>query len=408
MALSSIEEALKDYQAGRFVIVVDDYDRENEGDLTLAAQHMTPEKLNFMTKFGRGLICAALDQDIFDHFGIPMMVPYESNDSAYGTSFGVSVGARKGVTTGISAADRSRTIEVLTSPDSTREDLTMPGHIFPLRAKKNGVLERRGHTEAAVDLARLVGLRPAGVICEILKEDGSMARLTELEAFAKEHDLKIVSIEDLAHYRRQRESIVVRVDSAAMPTPHGEFQSVAFRDHQGFEHLAMCMGDLTRKDLPVRLHSACLTGDVFGSQRCDCGDQLSLAMERIAENGAGVVLYLAQEGRGIGLANKIKAYSLQDRGMDTVEANLHLGFPDDARTYDVGAAMLRNLGIDEVHLMTNNPNKVRELEACGIKVGKRLPHWVQSREANTTYLKTKAEKLGHLLEDPAEGSKKNT
>lgn len=397
MTISPIEDVLADVKAGKPIIVVDDENRENEGDLTLAAEFATPEAINFMARYGRGLICAPLHPEYFERLNIPLMVPREDNSSKHGTNFGISVGASQGVTTGISAHDRSRTVQVLVDPNSKPDDLTMPGHIFPLRACKGGVLERPGHTEAAIDFARFAGLKPAGVICEILKDDGTMARLPDLQAFAAEHQLKITSIEALAAWRRHREKLVTRVENARLPTRYGDFEAVAFQDHHGLEHIALCFGEYAGEDTLVRLHSACLTGDVFGSNRCDCGEQLDLALKTIAEKGRGVLIYLAQEGRGIGLANKIKAYALQDKGLDTVEANRSLGFPDDARTYDVGAAMLRELGVKSVHLMTNNPNKVNELKACGIQVKERMPHQVASSCNNQAYLKTKASKMGHLL-----------
>jgi len=399
MLISPIEEVLAEIKAGRPIIVVDDENRENEGDLTVAAEFATPEVINFMARYGRGLICTPLHPSYFERLAIPLMVSGEENNSKHGTSFGISVGAVEGVTTGISAFDRARTIEVLVGEDSQPADLSMPGHIFPLRARPGGVLERPGHTEAAMDFARLAGLKPAGVICEILNDDGTMARLPELKIFAAEHKLKITSIEALISWRRQHEKLVERVEVANMPTAYGDFKAIAFRDHKGLEHLALCMGEPGSEDVLVRLHSACITGDVFSSQRCDCGQQLDLAMITLQREGKGVLLYLAQEGRGIGLANKIKAYALQDGGLDTVEANLSLGFPDDARTYDVGAAILRDLGINSVFLLTNNPNKVSELKACGIEVRKRIAHQVPSGKDNDGYLKTKASKMGHLLLD---------
>lgn len=397
MPLATIEAALEDIKAGKFVIVVDDEDRENEGDLTMAGAMVTPEAVNFMTIHGRGLICAPLEESYFERLQIPLMVNPRSNTSKFGTNFGLSVGAATGVTTGISAHDRARTIRILANPDSKPGDITMPGHIFPLRARPNGVLARRGHTEAAIDLARLAGLPAVGVICEVLNPDGSMARLPELKKMAAEHDLKIISIEDLTAYRRQREDIVSRIEVATIPMQQGTFQAFAYKDHDNLEHLALCFGERAEENVMVRLHSSCLTGDVFHSRRCDCGPQLEMALERIVEEGRGIVLYLAQEGRGIGLANKIKAYALQERGMDTVEANLHLGFPEDMRSYDVGAAILRDLGIKSVRLLTNNPKKMAELEACGIGVTERVPHLIKPNKENDSYLKTKAEKLGHLL-----------
>ncbi|CAM2008997.1 bifunctional 3,4-dihydroxy-2-butanone-4-phosphate synthase/GTP cyclohydrolase II [Acanthopleuribacter pedis] len=397
MPLASIEAALEDIKAGKFVIVVDDEDRENEGDLTMAGSLITPEAMNFMTIHGRGLICAPMEESYFERLQIPLMVNPRANTSKFGTSFGLSVGAATDVTTGISAQDRARTVQVLADPNSSPGDITIPGHIFPLRARPNGVLARRGHTEAAIDLARLAGLPPVGVICEILNPDGSMARLPQLRGIAAEHDLKIISIEDLTHYRRRQEDIVSRIEVATIPMPQGTFQAFAYKDHTNQEHLALCYGERAKSDVMVRLHSSCLTGDVFHSRRCDCGPQLEMALHRITEEGRGIVLYLAQEGRGIGLANKIKAYALQERGMDTVEANLHLGFPEDMRSYDIGAAILRDLGIESVRLLTNNPKKMAELEACGIQVSERVPHMIKPNKENDHYLKTKAAKLGHLL-----------
>lgn len=397
MPLTTIKQALKDIRAGKIVIVVDDEDRENEGDLIAAAEKVTPELINFMSRFGRGLICAPLKDHYFRHLKIPMMVPDHYNTAKFSTGFGVSVGARHNVTTGISAHDRAETVRVLVDPKSTPEDISMPGHIFPLRARDNGVLERRGHTEAAVDLARLAGLAEAGVICEVMNEDGTMARLPQLEEFAETHGLNIISIADLVAYRHQREKIVERIECATIPTPYGKFKTYVFRDHLGMEHLALCLGQIGPEPAYVRMHSECLTGDVLGSLRCDCGNQLKLAMQKLQRHGSGILLYLRQEGRGIGLANKIKAYALQEKGLDTVEANRCLGFPDDARTYDVGAAMLKDLGIDKVFLMTNNPAKVQELRECGVKVVRRIPHRAGQNKENEPYLKTKAAKMGHLI-----------
>ncbi|MCB1053585.1 MAG: GTP cyclohydrolase II [Acidobacteria bacterium] len=402
MKFSTVEAAIEAIRAGRFVVVVDDENRENEGDLIIAAEHIDAKAINFMIQNGRGLVCLAMGPSIFDALGIPLMVASNRNHSKFQTNFGVSIGAREGITTGISAPDRAATIQAAIRPGATRDDITMPGHIFPIRARENGVLERRGHTEAAVDLARLAGLRPAGVICEIIKEDGTMARLPDLIEFAQAHQLPVLTIEDLSAYRMHREPIVRRIDTANLPTSHGVFTVHAFQDHRGWEHLAFTCGDL-EKQLPLaRLHSECLTGDVFGSLRCDCGDQLQQALAQIQEQGCGVLVYLRQEGRGIGLANKIKAYALQDRGMDTVEANLHLGFPEDARTFDIGAAILKDLGVRSVRLLTNNPNKMRELEACGVKIQERVPLIVPANPENQNYLQVKATRLGHLLQNVGE------
>jgi len=399
MVMATVEEAIEEFRVGRFVVVVDDVHRENEGDLMVAAELVEPHHVNFMARHGRGLICAALAESFFKVLKIPMMVPQERNSSAFQTNFGVSVGASKGVTTGISAFDRARTVRVLADPSSRPEDISMPGHIFPLRARENGVLQRRGHTEAAVDLARLSGLRPAGLICEIMNEDGTMARLPQLRSFGQTHGLKVISIADIVAYRHQNERLVQRAETARIPTEFGEFKAMAYRDHRGLEHIAMAFGELDSQDVLTRLHSECLTGDVFGSRRCDCGDQLRNAMKAIVERGVGLLIYLRQEGRGIGLANKIRAYALQEKGLDTVEANRSLGFPDDARTYDVGAAILRDLKIESVQLMTNNPKKVEELEACGIGVPQRVPLVVAVNENNYQYMRTKLTRLGHLLDE---------
>ena len=397
MAISSIEEALEDFRVGKFLIVIDDESRENEGDLIIASEHITAEAINFMARYGRGLICTPLDPVYFERLQLPLMVPSEQNDSSYGTSFGISVNAKTGVTTGISAADRAHTVKVLTSAGTTRSDLAMPGHIFPLRARRGGVLERRGHTEAAVDLAKLAGLNPTGTICEVLKENGEMARLPDLEVFAAAHGIKIITIEDLANYLVKHRTILERVGETLIPTEYGDFQAVAFRDQDGREHLAMCYGEVQPENTLVRIHSECLTGDVFGSLRCDCGPQLELALKRIVENGSGLLLYLAQEGRGIGLGNKIRAYALQDQGLDTVEANRALGFLEDPRSYGLAATMLRDLGVGSASLLTNNPRKVTDLEAFGIKVVKRVPHETPKHDKNIHYLKTKVSKLGHFL-----------
>lgn len=415
MPFATIETAITAFKAGRFVIIVDDADRENEGDLAIAADFVTPQAINFMAKEGCGLICLAMTGPMLDRLELPLMVPPEANRSGFGTNFTVSVEARHGVTTGISAHDRARTVQVLIDPQSRRADIATPGHMFPLRAHPAGVLGRRGQTEASVDLARLAGLTPAAVICEIMGEDGQMARLPQLAEFAARHDLPIISVADLVAYRQRLAGkgrvngrispiqpnpavSVTHVDTAHLPTAYGPFQAAAYRDPSGFEHLLLYQGNLTDGPLLIRLHSECLTGDVLGSQRCDCGQQLQLALERIAAAGRGALLYLRQEGRGIGLANKIRAYALQDQGLDTVEANLCLGFPADGRSYGVAAAILRDQGVTAVRLLTNNPAKVSGLQQNGIEVVERLPHEVAANVHNHHYLRTKAEQMDHLLE----------
>jgi 3,4-dihydroxy 2-butanone 4-phosphate synthase/GTP cyclohydrolase II len=400
MGLSTIAEAIKDIKAGRFVIIVDDEDRENEGDLALAAEKITTEAVNFMAKHGRGLICLPVTGQRLDELGIPQMVG--QNTSKFSTAFTVSVDAKHGTTTGISAADRAQTIKVVVDPKTKPDDLVRPGHIFPLRAKDGGVLVRAGQTEAIVDLARLAGLYPAGVICEVMNEDGTMARLPELEVFADKFSIKIVSVADLIAYRRRHEKLVHRVAEAKLPTRHGEFTAIAYKsDTDPDEHLALVMGDIaTEEPVLVRVHSECLTGDVFGSLRCDCGDQIALAMENIAKEGRGVFLYMRQEGRGIGFHNKIRAYALQDKGLDTVEANLSLGFPSDLRDYGIGAQILADLGLHQIRLLTNNPKKVIGLEGYGLKVVETIPLIITPNPYNRDYLKTKQKKLGHRLEIP--------
>ncbi len=400
MGLSSIAEAIEDVKEGKSVIIVDDEDRENEGDLALAAEKVTPEAINFMTKHARGLICLPIIGKRLDELGIPLMVG--QNTSKFSTAFAVSVDAKHRASTGISAADRAETIKVIVDPATEADDLARPGHIFPLQAREGGVLVRAGHTEAIVDLARLAGLYPAGVICEIMSEDGSMARLPQLEAMAERFGIKIVTIADLIAYRRRHERLVHRVAEAKLPTRYGEFTAIAYKsDIDPDEHLALVMGNIsTEEPVLVRVHSECLTGDVFGSLRCDCGGQIALAMQSIADEGRGVFLYMRQEGRGIGFHNKIRAYALQDEGLDTVEANLSLGFPSDLRDYGIGAQILAELGLHEIRLLTNNPKKVIGLEGYGLKVVETIPIIITPNPYNRDYLETKQKKLGHLLEIP--------
>ncbi len=400
MGLSSIAEAIEDVKAGRFVIIVDDEDRENEGDLALAAEKVTTEGINFMAKHARGLICLPIIGKRLDELGIPQMVG--ENTSRFSTAFSVSVDAKHDTTTGISAADRAQTIKAVVDPATKPEDLVRPGHIFPLRAREGGVLVRAGQTEAIVDLARLAGLYPAGVICEIMNEDGSMARLPQLEAMSDKFSVKIIAVADLIAYRRRTENLVHRIAEAKLPTRYGEFTAIAYRsDIDPDEHLALVMGDISAEEsVLVRVHSECLTGDVFGSLRCDCGGQIALAMQSIADEGRGVFLYMRQEGRGIGFHNKIRAYALQDEGLDTVEANLSLGFPSDLRDYGIGAQILADLGLHEIRLLTNNPKKVIGLEGYGLKVMETIPIIITPNPYNRDYLETKQKKLGHRLEIP--------
>lgn len=397
-AFDSIESALKDFRAGKMVIVVDDEARENEGDLVLAAEKVTPEAINFMAKYGRGLICVAMEGRRLAELGLVRMIPQGEGDR-YRTAWMQSVDARTGITTGISAYDRARTIQVLVDDQSCAEDLVRPGHVFPLEAVEGGVLRRAGHTEAAVDLARLAGLKPAGVICEILNDDGTMARLPDLRAFAQRHGLKLISIADLIAYRRKRERLVERMRKVVLPTPLGTFDLYLYRsliDEK--RHLALVMGEPAKQESAlVRVHSECLTGDVFGSLRCDCGPQLRAAMEMVAREKHGVVLYMRQEGRGIGLEKKLHAYELQEAGLDTVEANEQLGLPADLREYGIGAQILVDLGLRRIRLLTNNPRKIVGLEGYGLEVVERVPLIVPSTEFNERYLKTKKEKLGHWL-----------
>ncbi len=394
---TTVEEAIEEIRAGRFVVVVDDEDRENEGDLTIAAQFATPEAVNFMVTHARGLVCLCLTEERCDELGLRQMT--DQNETPFGTAFTVSVEAREGVTTGISAQDRAHTIQVAVDPSSGPRDLVQPGHIFPLRARRGGVLQRSGQTEAAVDLARLAGLIPAGVVCEIMKDDGSMARVPDLIEYCAEHGLKMITVADLIEYRRRHEQLVERTATMRMPTVYGEFQAVAYKETlTGKPHIALVKGDVDgAQDVLVRVHSECLTGDVFHSLRCDCGEQLEFALARIEAEGRGVLLYMSQEGRGIGLLNKLKAYELQEQGLDTVEANLRLGFAADAREWGIGNQILADLGLTTIRLLTNNPKKITGMSGHGLEVVEQVPIEVPPNAENRHYLETKREKLGHTL-----------
>jgi 3,4-dihydroxy 2-butanone 4-phosphate synthase / GTP cyclohydrolase II len=394
---ATVEEAIEDIRQGKFVVVVDAADRENEGDLTIAAQFATPEAINFMAMHARGLVCLCLTEERCDALGLRQMT--DRNETPFGTAFTVSVEAREGVTTGISAHDRSHTIQVAIDPSKAADDLVQPGHVFPLRAKPGGVLRRAGQTEAAVDLARMAGLNPAGVVCEIMNEDGTMARVPDLVPYCEQHGFKLITVADLIEYRRRTEKLVERVTSVRLPTEYGEFTAVAFRETlTGKHHVALVRGHVDgADDVLVRVHSECLTGDVFHSLRCDCGEQLAHALQRIAAEERGVLLYMAQEGRGIGLLNKLKAYELQENGLDTVEANLELGLPIDAREYGIGSQILADLGLSTIRILTNNPKKLSGIEGFGLTVVEQVPIEVPPNAENQRYLEAKRDKLGHRL-----------
>src|SRR5579875_553986 len=394
---ATVEQAIQDIREGRFVVVVDDPDRENEGDLVIAAQFATPETINFMATYGRGLICLALTEERVRELGLRPMT--ERNEAKLGTAFTVSIEAREGVTTGISAADRAHTIQVAIAADAKPDDLVKPGHVFPLRARPGGVLERIGQTEAAVDLARLAGLNPSGVVCEIMNDDGTMARVPDLARFCERHGLNMITVADLVEYRRRHEKLVERGPTARIPTPYGEFTAVAFREKlSGKVHVALVCGEVEgAENVLVRVHSECLTGDVFHSLRCDCGEQLHQALAQIQREGRGVFLYMSQEGRGIGLLNKLAAYGLQERGLDTVEANVELGLPADARDYGIGNQILADLGLSTIRILTNNPKKLTGIDGFGLTVVEQVPIEVAPNDENRRYLAAKRDKLGHRL-----------
>ena len=396
MKLNTIDEVIKDIKKGKMVVVVDDPSRENEGDLIASAGDITPEKINFMAKYGRGLICVPMEDDRAEVLGLHLMS--KTPQDPFKTAWAVSVDAAEGVTTGISAHDRARTIRLLADEASAEQDFVKPGHVFPLRSKRGGVLVRAGHTEASVDLMKLAGKKPVGVICEIMNENGTMARMPDLVRFASRHGLKICAIEDLIKYRREKEHLIEKVARTKLPTPYGEFDLYAYRSMiDDYQHLALVKGDIRKGEVLVRVHSQCLTGDVFHSLRCDCGDQLEKALKIISDEGKGVLLYLAQEGRGIGILNKLKAYQLQDQGYDTVEANEKLGFNADLRDYGIGAQILADLGLKKIRLLTNNPRKIVGLKGYGLRITGRMPLEVEPGEKNRRYLRVKKERLGHKL-----------
>ncbi len=402
--MASIEQAIADIKAGKLVVIVDDEDRENEGDLAMAAEKATPEAVNFMVTHGRGLVCMPMVAQRLEELHLPMMV--QDNTARLTTAFTVSVDVLNGTTTGISAQDRSATVQALIDPETTADDLARPGHVFPLRYAPGGVLVRAGHTEAIVDLTRLAGLYPAGVLCEVLSEDGSSARLPQLEELSREHDISTVTVADIISYRRDHEILVERVAEARLPTQYGEFTAVSYRSIvDKDEHVALVMGAVTRDDPTlVRVHSECLTGDVFGSTRCDCGEQADLALRAIAREGRGIFLYMRQEGRGIGIHNKIKAYHLQDHGLDTVDANVHLGFAPDVRHYGIGAQILADLGVGKMRQLTNNPRKVAGLDRFGIETVERVPIIAHANEENIRYLRAKRDRMGHIFDEVDEAA----